>query len=62
MRSVADDRLLLWGHDSLERLFEDGLVGGDMSVGTQLSMKAPVYGRDFPPRPIEQSIHTTSEE
>ena len=49
---VEGDRLLYWGHwrcgrDFLRNYFRKVFESDILSIGTQLSMKAPVYGGDF---------------
>jgi len=44
----------------LEEVFLRKDVRGEISsIGTQISMKAPICGGDFSTRLIEQSVHTT---
>jgi len=50
--------------DAIKEAFEEGfIVFGRkiLSVGTQISIKAPVCGGDFPIQVIGRSILTTSE-
>ena len=41
--------------------FLGGVWSEKLSVGTHISMKAPIYGGDFPPQVIGRPIFTTSE-
>ena len=50
--------------DAMEEAFEEGFWDFKrkiLSVETQISMKVPVCGEDFPSRAIRQLVHTTSE-
>jgi len=57
---VISGQLLFWGLGILENFWGRVWQGRNMSIRTQISMKASVYSEDFLPQGIERSILTTS--